>query len=243
MLKSRVIWSAIMGSFVLSIYSAHAQSAPTSGLYQIVSGTYTECCGIAGDFGYSLPSAEQSFVRLAVDAQSGLASMTFLGEDMQTFGVVPCPPSSPISFNLDYGFMLADSIVFHVDPGPPPYGVFWSYWVTNSVNRLQIDGVLGMALQNCTDVPNHFNHSNVVAVLVPPPKISLTEISNEGALLYIQGQATRTNVVESSSDLVTWTPISTNVMPATLCPVCPYILFRDTASTNLARRFYRCFEF
>ena len=34
----------------------------------------------------------------------------------------------------------------------------------------------------------------------------------------------------------------TSVMPATVCPICPYILFQDTASTNLSRRFYRSFE-
>jgi hypothetical protein len=49
-------------------------------------------------------------------------------------------------------------------------------------------------------------------------------------------------LVEASTNLVSWTPISTNLMPATQCPICPYILFRDPASTNLAKRFYRSFE-
>ena len=50
-------------------------------------------------------------------------------------------------------------------------------------------------------------------------------------------------MIEASTNLVSWMPISTNVMPATLCPICPYILFRDSDSTNLAKRFYRSFEF
>ena len=45
------------------------------------------------------------------------------------------------------------------------------------------------------------------------------------------------NVIEASTDLFSWTAISTNVFPATTCPVCPFIDFQDPASTNLARRF------
>ena len=58
----------------------------------------------------------------------------------------------------------------------------------------------------------------------------------------IQGQAGRTNVLEASTDLAVWTPISTNLMPYTLCPQCPYILVRDPESPNLDHRFYRCSE-
>jgi hypothetical protein len=114
--------------------------------------------------------------------------------------------------------------------------------VSNSVNRLQINGTLGTARQSCVDVPTQFSHSNVVAVLVPPPRMRITEFSENGALLFIQGRAGWTNVVEASTDLVSWTAISTNLMPFTLCPVCPYILVRDAAATNMAHRFYRCFE-
>ena len=68
------------------------------------------------------------------------------------------------------------------------------------------------------------------------------EFSKDGPLLFIQGNTGWTNVIEASTDSVTWTPISTNLMPNTLCPICPYILVRDAVSTNLVRRFYRCFE-
>ena len=164
--------------------------------------------------------------------------------DMQTvFSVVPCPPGDAINFSFDYGFVLSNSIVFHVDPGPPPYQTYWNYTVSNSTDSLRIDGTLGTAQQNCVDVPTQFSHSNVVAVLLPGPRLGITEFSSrDGALLFIQGHAHWTNVIEASTDLVTWTPISTNLMPNTLCPICPYILYRDAASTNLARRFYRCFE-
>jgi len=49
-------------------------------------------------------------------------------------------------------------------------------------------------------------------------------------------------VIDASMDLVSWTPISTNVMPNTVCPVFAYVFYRDASSTNLARRFYRYLE-
>jgi hypothetical protein len=228
----------------LSVRSGAAQNEPTSGWYEIVSGDYTECCGIAGEMRSPVPNEGQNFVRLTVNTQANLATMSFVGRDLQTvFSVVPCPIGNPVEFNFDYGFIYSNSIVFLVDPGPPPYGIYWHYSVSYSTNSLQITGTLGMAGQGCVDVPTQFGHSNVVAQLVTGPRMSVTEYSKEGALLFIQGHAGWTNVVEASTNLVSWTPISTNLMPATTCPICPYIQFRDPASTNLARRFYRSFEF
>ena len=223
--------------------AAADDTGPASRWYQIVSGSYVECCGIAGENRQSLPNASQRFVRLTLDSQRNTAAMAFLGEDMQTvFSVVPCPPGDPINFSFNYGLVFSNSIVFHVDPGPPPYRTYWNYTVSNSTDRLRIDGTLGTVQQNCVDVFTQFGHSNVVAMLVPRPRLSITEFSKDGALLFVQGSAGWTNVIEASTDLVGWTPINTNVMPYTLCPVCPFIQFRDAASTNLPRRFYRCFE-
>ena len=234
---------AITAAFFVSVHLAGAQIAPVSGLYEIVSGTYTECCGFAGEMRLSVPNEGQTFVRLTVDSQTDLATMTFLGRDLQTvFSVVPCPIGDPIRFLFSYGFIYSNSITFHVDPGPPPYGIYWAYSVSYSTNSLQINGTLGMAGQGCADAPNVFGHSNVVAQLVAGPRMSVTEFSKEGALLLIQGHAGWTNVVEASTNLVSWMPISTNLMPATQCPICPYIQVRDPASTNLAKRFYRSFE-
>ena len=58
----------------------------------------------------------------------------------------------------------------------------------------------------------------------------------------IDGGGGQTNVIQASDDLVVWTAISTNVFPATTCPICPFIDFQDSASTNLARRFYRSYS-
>ena len=241
MFNNSIIRLATLVAILCSIRWAAAQSGAASGLYEILSGNYTECCGIGGGFGFSLPNQEQSFVKLKIDPPGGPATMTFLGSDARTiFSVVPCPPGTPINFDLQFGFVSSNSIVFHVDPGPPPYGVFWNYTVSNSTDRLRIEGTLGTAQPTCADVPTRFTHSDVVAVLVPRPKIRITEYSKDGALLFIQGKAGWKHVVEASPDLAAWTPIYTNVMPFTLCPVCPYILYSDTDSTNAVRRFYRC---
>jgi len=242
--KSSSPWFALALALVLSVWSVGGQGSASSGVYEIVGGTYIECCGFAGDIQFfPLPNESQQYVRLTLDPPSGLATMTILGQDLRTiFAIVPCPEGSSIPFRLWPGSSSSGRIIFHADPGPPPNAVYWSYLVSNSVNRLQINGILGTARPNCLDVPTRFTHSNVVAVLIPPASMRITEFSEDGVLLFIQGRVGWVDVVEASTDLVSWTPISTNVMPATLCPVCPYILVRDTAATNQTRRFYRCFE-
>jgi hypothetical protein len=135
---------------------------------------------------------------------------------------------------------LVDGLFFHVDPGP--YGLYWNYTVSNSTSGLRIDGQVGIDAGNCSDTPNRFSHSNVVAVLVPEPKMTVTDFSNGIATIMIQGQTGRTNVLEASTDLATWIALSTNVMPNTDCPICPFVTFRDLDVTNTVRRFYRSFD-
>src|SRR5258705_2522716 len=61
--KNRIISLAITWAFVLSSHSAGAQRRAASGLYQIISGTYSECCGIGGVFRFSPPKERQGLVR------------------------------------------------------------------------------------------------------------------------------------------------------------------------------------
>src|SRR5262249_41001150 len=158
-----IICLAIASAFVVTTHSAHAQSEAASGLYQIVSGTYDVCCGFGGDIISALPNDSQRFIRMTVDPQTHLSTMTFFSGDGQTaFSIVPCPPGDPIEFSFDFGFVSSNSIVFQVDPGPPPYSVAWNYAVSNLTDRLRIDGTLGMLQVLCADVPNRFSHSNVV---------------------------------------------------------------------------------
>ena len=72
-----------------------------------------------------------------------------------------------------------------------------------------------------------------------PPRLGPPVLKNGNIQLMIfNGRWGQTNIVEMSTDLVRWTPVSTNVFPATLCPICPFIVFQDSL-TNSARRFYR----
>jgi hypothetical protein len=232
---------------LLSVVSVIASAEPPpradfSGIYEIQSGIYTQCCGLSGESRDPLPDQNQRFVRLQVDSQARSASLTFFGPDLRTvFGEFSCALGGPIDFSFDHGFVFENSLEFRVDPGPN--GLYWGYTVSNTASGLRIDGSVGTAQGNCADAPTHFTHTNVVAVPVPNPTIKVTEYSKEGALLFVQGISNWTNVIETSADLSSWTPISTNVMPNSVCPICPFIQFRDATSTNLPHRYYRTLQF
>jgi len=86
---------------------------------------------------------------------------------------------------------------------------------------------------------------SMVSIVPKPalPRIQVAEVMPDAGLkLMVQGKATSTNVVEASPDLVHWTPISTNVMPSTVCPTCPFVYVQDTAAPKPDRRFYRVHE-
>src|SRR5438552_12504300 len=73
------------------------------------------------------------------------------------------------------------------------------------------------------------------------PRLSIPQMS-PGGHVHVTGSGggwAATRVVEASTDLVYWTPISTNLVPATACQECPVIEFVDRESSALARRFYR----
>ena len=252
MLKRRIICLAILWALVLSTRSSRAQGGLTSGIYQIVSGRYTECCGIAGPAIYPLANATQGFVELTVDPQQNLARMTFLGQDMHTiFSIFPDGPRSGFNFMFTNGMIFADHIQFGEPmppPGPLPDQPYFNYSVSNSNEVLRINGVVITPCPGCADVFTQFEHTNVVAVLMPTvvkPRLSLPAVSTDGIFRFtiFDGQWGQTDVIEASTDLITWTPVSTNVFPPTACPVCPFIEFGDPASANLAHRFYRAFSF
>jgi hypothetical protein len=173
MLKRGLFNPAVISALGLLVVPTSAQCVET-GWYKIVSGTFSECCGIAGQINFTLPTSSQGFVYLEVGPQTNLASMSFIGQDMHTvFTILPCPVGAPIPFKFDYGFISSTQIVFHADPGPN--GFFWSLTAATSPNALRIDGTVGLASQ-CIDAFSRFTYSNVVAVLVPTPSIRVSEI-------------------------------------------------------------------
>ncbi len=239
MFKNGIVRLAVLAALVLSSRSALAQSGSVSGLYRITAGTFSECCGITGnDVRVSLPNATQAYVQLTVDTEKNLATMTFLGGDRQTvFSVVPCPLGDPIAFNFSYGLVFSDHVVFHVDPGPPPYGLYWNYTVSNSTSSLRLEGTLGTAQSLCVDVPNRFNHSNVVATLVPVGP-AIKDFQREGALVRFRFTGVPPNdfFVEFSDALPATNWLSLTNYRAKLQPI--EAVAYDSL-TNAPARFYR----
>src|SRR6266498_662485 len=113
MTKHKTVGLTVLSAAVLWITSPRAQEVPASGLYQIISGTYTECCGIAGPFINSLPETNQNYVELTVDAQENHAQMAFLGEDLHTvFSTSPGGPGGGFTFLFATGTLFSDHIQF-----------------------------------------------------------------------------------------------------------------------------------
>lgn len=175
MLKNTIVQLAI--TLALWLFLSSAQAQPTSGVYQILSGRYTECCGFGGAIIYPLPNSSQTFVELAIDSENR-AAMTILGQDMHTVFSIPPIGSRPgFTFSLSNGVVFPDRIVFGdpvigpQPPGQPPL----SYTVSNSAGALRINGMLTLSCL-CADVPTQFKHTNVVAVLMPTAAIRVSEV-------------------------------------------------------------------
>ena len=248
MTKHKMVGLAVLSTAVLWLASPRAEEVPASGLYQIISGSYSECCGIGGRFIYSLPAASQNYVQLTVDSQENRAQMAFLGEDLHTvFSTSPGGSGTGFTFLFNTGTVLSDHIQFQPEIQVPEDHRSWSYTVSNSAGGLRINGVATAPIEGSADIPEEFEHTNILAVLVSSvskPTIGRPRFAANGAVQFtvIDGRGGQTNVIAASDDLVTWTAISTNIFPATTCPVCPFIDFQDPASTNLVRRFYRSFS-
>ena len=248
MTKHKTVGLTVLSVTVLWLASPRAQELPISGLYQIISGTYTECCGIAGPFINPLPETNQNYVQLTVDAQENHSQMAFLGEDLHTiFSTSPGGPGGGFTFLFATGTLFSDHIQFQPEIQIPEDHRSWSYTASNSAGGLRINGVAIAPIWGSADIPEQFQHTNILTVListVSKPTIGRPRRAANGVIQFtvIDGRGGKTNVIESSDNLVSWTAISTNVFPATTCPICPFIDFQDPASTNLIRRFYRSFS-
>jgi hypothetical protein len=247
MTKHKTVGLTVLSVTVLWLVSSRAQEVPISGLYQIISGTYTECCGIAGPFIHTLPETNQTYVQLTVNSQEHNAQMAILGEDLHTvFSTSPGGPGAGFTFLFNTGMVFSDYIQFQPEIQVPENQQSWSYTASSSAGRLRINGV-ATAPSGGADIPEEFQHSSVLAVLVSTaskPTIGRPRLAANGVIQFtvIDSRGGKTNVIEASNDLVTWTAISTNLFSATTCPICPFDDFQDPVSTNLTRRFYRSFS-
>ena len=238
MLKRKIAELAIFAVMALPWASSWAQEAPASGLYRIDSGDYGAWYELFGPPYIKLPNASQSYIELVADAQRNLVQMAILSNDLHTVSAAP-----GFMFFFTNGVVFSDHIQF-TSENPSPDEPSWGYTISNFAGGLRMDGAVE-GPSGPQYVPTLFEHENVVAVLVaavPEPKLSISRASADGAirLTVMDGLWGQTNVIEASTDLITWTAISTNIFPSTVCPACPYIEFQEPA--NRARRFYRSFS-
>lgn len=231
----------LLGSAALIVAgSAHlTHGQPASGVYQILSGRYTECCGIGGTTVHPLPYGSQGFVELTVDSQSQRARMRLLGQDRQTvFWISPLGPRPGFTFDLSNGMVFPDRIEFGgaFSPIGPDQAQF-SYTVSNSANSLQISGSVALSCLNCADVPTQFKHTNVVANLLPTAPV-IEGLQQEGALLRFRfiGEPPYDYFVEFSSSLTPTQWLSLTNYRAKLETIEAVV---TDSLTNEPARFYR----
>jgi hypothetical protein len=241
MKSSRFKLPATLALFLVAapflVNSSFGQSLSVGGLYQIISGHYAEYVEAfgGGPPKLPLPTQAQSYVELAIDEQSQIARMAILGSDMQTIF-----SSGDFGLSLTKGAIFPDYIEFDNRSGNQETTVSDQYTISNSTGILRIDGAtVGSGTRA---VPFLWEYSNVVATLVAPssqPLLSLPRAATNGLIQFrmFNGLAGETNILEASTDLMTWIPISTNVFPATVGATSPFIDL--TESPNLTRRFYR----
>jgi hypothetical protein len=229
----RTIWIAIFSTVVIG--SACAQSEPASGLYRIVAGNFTECCGIAGPFVHPLPYEAQTFVELRVGAADG-ARMRFLAEDGYTvFRTFSFRPGDGFLFSFSNGMVSANSVQFMM-PAPPP-SPSYAYTASNRADSLLVHGVLHLPCAGCADIPTQFEH-NVAAVRIaaPLPLIDHIERSASSLRFHFTGEPPNDYTVEYTDSLKEphWVPLTTYRAKLTSIDIVVTHAF-----TNAPARFFR----
>ncbi len=167
MYKQKIVCSWLAAVLCFATPLVHAQTGTTTNHFQITSGEYFVCCGIAGPLTFQLPFAQQTYVTLVIDHDQLRASMDILWEDFET-----------VDRHLEDGRVAEGYIEFGL-PGPRPTPgsgkTSIHYIVSNTAAGIRFDGAISEP-QTGADIPNYFTHSNVVAIPftpVPPPVASI----------------------------------------------------------------------
>jgi hypothetical protein len=101
------------------------------------------------------------------------------------------------------------------------------------------------ALQVSYEPAQSSDPGRFVKLMPRDPTLNLRIVNyspTNGPVIQIRGPRLETHIVQASSNLVHWAPISTNQMPDMECPTCPYVQILDRTATNALRRFYRAVE-
>ena len=206
MLRGTLVGLAALVALALSFRQAQAQSHFKSGYYEITSGEFTECCGFAGNpFSYVLPDERQAFVELILDPGGNTARMAFLMPDLRTaFNSYPWITDRSFAFSFDNGVVHSNYIQFGDGaPVPRPTVADWNYTVRDNSGSLGISGVTVTPMFGA-DVPNQFEHINVVATLLPNPVvIDRIERDNDSMRFHFTGRPLYDYFVEYSDSLTT----------------------------------------
>jgi hypothetical protein len=157
---------------------AWSQDAPTGGVYQIISGRHTSCCGIGGPLTHSLPDGSSSYIELTVDTPNKSAAMRILGDDLSTVLQIPADASrEEFNYSVANGVVLPDRIQFGDPLLPPiPGQPSYSFVLSNSADGLVLNGTVYDPCLGCADIPETFQHTNVVAALMPVAGIRVSEV-------------------------------------------------------------------
>jgi plastocyanin len=154
---------------------------------------------------------------------------------------------APASFTLEAEAADSDGTVAQVQffANLSPIGT-----ATNSVNgRYSITvneldaGDYVLSAQATDNLGATGSSAPVTIRITPAPEIRLGNVERlpDGSFRFfvLGGEAGQTAVIQASPDLTDWTSVATNVFPATVCPICPYVEFTDASAPTTTQRFFR----
>lgn len=105
-------------------------------------------------------------------------------------------------------------------------------WTPIATNLIPAGGSVPVTDSNMTNYTQRFYRA--AAISAPPPQLNAMTASRSAAQFVLSGVVGSSCVIQSSSDLASWSAIVTNTIPAA-----GSMLITDPGAANQARRFYR----
>jgi hypothetical protein len=164
------IQTTIVGVTLMMSEAALGQVPINRGLYQIVSGTYSQAGGFTGGWSESLPSGAFAFVALSADRGTETSQLIFLGRNLR-------PSFSPLTNGVTSGDQLRFDYVT-VFPSPTNVTTI-NYAVTTNADTIVVDGSADISYHPCqcvcADCVTGHQHTLVRAILTPVVAIRVVD--------------------------------------------------------------------